>query len=549
MPPSWEVDEASDYEGEVVSEASSSETVGEKLHGEIPPSMWCVTRADLRALRRAVRQSVRDGSVYPTARDNFSTSDTTIGPSLYTVVEQYIKPSTESSGASWALGRHPRGLACDVFVTHAWAEGLYEFVDKVLASWPIGARSAWICALSMPQHLNIAELLEMPKKSPFEEALASAMHILVVPNRSCSVYARLWCVYEAFLAQQQGKLVRMAIRRDSRGLALAALGVAVSCAVGAALGVVEGHCRDELPSLYLFLWVLLAVSLLVGGQHVRRAIHLAGCAICVYFLASPGHNVHRLHDLGYFLVAELDRVRLAAFEVEAENLKRGFERSARHARCTKAEDESAIWGEIGSATDEVDHVIDVLIRATQASPLWTALSEQGLDITCAGFTPWACPSYLLGVIVIHTAQAIAKARDGEAVCMTCVTLAAQAFGGLLLVVLSSDRRAFCVFVFEKMTMLYFCLHACVSVSLALLQHRGDLQDGIFKRAKLVFICVTLLLAAIPPVILVRAPLVGPGLVQLFLRRVRLSPPSCPWPHWLYSSSARSFRQDPANSQA
>ena len=33
---------------------------------------------------------------------------------------------------------NPEGLQCDIFVTHAWAEGVFEFVDKVLRAWPAG---------------------------------------------------------------------------------------------------------------------------------------------------------------------------------------------------------------------------------------------------------------------------------------------------------------------------------------------------------------------------------------------------------------------------
>lgn len=65
-----------------------------------------------------------------------------VGPNFYTVVEDFIKPATHESKASWALSRHPGGLDCDLFVTHAWVEGVYEFIDKVLDSWPWGARRA-----------------------------------------------------------------------------------------------------------------------------------------------------------------------------------------------------------------------------------------------------------------------------------------------------------------------------------------------------------------------------------------------------------------------
>ena len=36
-------------------------------------------------------------------------------------------------------------------------QGVFEFIVKVLYSWPQGAQSAWMCTLSMPQHLDIKE--------------------------------------------------------------------------------------------------------------------------------------------------------------------------------------------------------------------------------------------------------------------------------------------------------------------------------------------------------------------------------------------------------
>ena len=87
----------------------------------------------------------------------------------------------------------------DLFITHCWVEGVYEFLDKVLASWPLMAKAAYICFLSNPQNLDIGELIASPEESPFAKALHVAHHILVVPNRSASIYSRIWCVYEAGL--------------------------------------------------------------------------------------------------------------------------------------------------------------------------------------------------------------------------------------------------------------------------------------------------------------------------------------------------------------
>lgn len=59
------------------------------------------------------------------------TQDRRFGPTIYTVTDQLVKPITaQAGGMSWALMRHPKGKMCDVFITHAWQEGIFEFVDK-----------------------------------------------------------------------------------------------------------------------------------------------------------------------------------------------------------------------------------------------------------------------------------------------------------------------------------------------------------------------------------------------------------------------------------
>lgn len=143
--------------------------------------------------------------------------DRRYGPTIYTITDQLVKPITaQAGGMSWALMRHPEGLKCDLFITHAWQEGIFEFIDKVLASWPRGLKHAWCCMLGLPQNLDISELIATPSSSPFAHALAFAPCMLVVPNHTGSIYTRLWCVYEAFLAYQWDKVVITARNRCSR---------------------------------------------------------------------------------------------------------------------------------------------------------------------------------------------------------------------------------------------------------------------------------------------------------------------------------------------
>lgn len=103
-------------------------------------------------------------------------------------------------------------LKCDLFISHAWKEGFYEFIDKVLASWPPGATGAWICAYANPQNLDIGNLIAHPKDSPFALALKEADYVMVVANRQLSIYSRMWCGYEAYLAYDQNKYIFTAWR-------------------------------------------------------------------------------------------------------------------------------------------------------------------------------------------------------------------------------------------------------------------------------------------------------------------------------------------------
>ncbi|CAK9031512.1 unnamed protein product [Durusdinium trenchii] len=188
---------------------------GAQLHAQVSMDRWCISLEDLKQFKRLVCQAVAAGRICPTETDPFDPTDYSIGPSMYTVTEQYIKSVTAAAGnVSWALMKNPDGLPCDVFITHAWAEGIYEFVDRVVQSWPRGGRAAYVCFLSNPQNMDIADLISTPEESPFAKALDSCRHVLAVPNRRCSIYSRLWCVYEAFLAYSWNKPITNATSHD-----------------------------------------------------------------------------------------------------------------------------------------------------------------------------------------------------------------------------------------------------------------------------------------------------------------------------------------------
>ena len=175
-----------------------------ELHETLHPARWCITFADLKFFQSEIRRAIQEGQTF---QENFGE----YGPSIYSVNEHYIKPVTAAAGKmSWALMMNPEGLDCDLFITHAWQEDVFEFTEKVLTSWPWRANHAWCCMLANPQNLDIGALLQSPSSSPFALALQSSKYMLVVPNRHNSVYTRLWCGYEAYLAFQSNKIIRTA---------------------------------------------------------------------------------------------------------------------------------------------------------------------------------------------------------------------------------------------------------------------------------------------------------------------------------------------------
>lgn len=188
-----------------------SQRSGYAAHECVPASHWCVMKADLYVLRSKVREYVAQGFIMPSEFDPFDPDDDAYGPCIHTVVQLMIRPiCAMKGGRSWALLHYPEGLKCDLFISHSWSEGVYEFLDKVLHSWPLFAKHAYCCMLANPQTLDIGDMIASPSTSPFAQALASATYVMVVPNHVCSVYTRSWCTYEAFLACRWEKSLRVA---------------------------------------------------------------------------------------------------------------------------------------------------------------------------------------------------------------------------------------------------------------------------------------------------------------------------------------------------
>ncbi|CAE7203499.1 unnamed protein product [Symbiodinium necroappetens] len=449
---------------------------GEALHRLVPPDRWCVTREDFSHLHQLILDALEAGWVAPSAADPFDKSDGTIGPSIYTLTDQLIKPITLAAGGmSWSLMRHPGGLACDVFVTHAWQEGIFEFTRQLLNSWPFDARNAWCCMLANPQNLNIERLISEPKSSPFALALISAKYVLVVPNEHESVYARLWCVYEAFLAFEHEKIILTATMPYHRRKLQAASTAVFSFGVGFCVGRRTSCCEyHSTPARWLttIFCCLFFISNCVSSPLCRRIAHLVNAGLAGFFMAVSLVPLQLLHfphkqvsafvtawtlfwcSMGVCLtVAEVDRVNRQATEASEMSLEAGYSGSSCFARCSWEDDALRIWREIGARSSVVDATIGVLLRAGMSTASLRRASAAGIDVKHAVDADHATLMYFVSFHVARlvTCTLVLDSPTGWAV--TLFWLGAILGTVLTYVRSQKDGRAFICKVAKKVLML------------------------------------------------------------------------------------------------
>jgi len=195
------------------------------LHHEISGEFWGITMPGFENFMgkvHSMKADLKNESAYPYSQDLFD--DDTIGPSMYQINDQVIKPLTRDGsldfpGVSWALKCKPSGQLTTIFVTHAWIEGVWEFERNLREAWPVGKgpngeeHAAYICFLSNPQNLDIGSLLEEVETSPFKLALSgmpSPGLFIVSANQACPLHERIWCVAEMFWASEQGRPIVLA---------------------------------------------------------------------------------------------------------------------------------------------------------------------------------------------------------------------------------------------------------------------------------------------------------------------------------------------------
>ncbi|CAE7247571.1 unnamed protein product [Symbiodinium necroappetens] len=517
------------------------------LHESVPPDRWCITRSDLKYLGQEVRKAIQSGEIRPPddGSDDFQASDTRYGPSIYTVNKQHIMPVTERFGkVSWALLQHPDGLDCDLFISHAWQEGVFEFLSKVLHSWPADARHAWCCMLANPQNLDIGSLLQSPISSPFALALKASTYVLVVPNHHCSIYTRLWCGYEAFRAHEEGKTIFVARAPTGKKKMVVVLWTTLAGLLGFLLGIFSWH----LHGLYLCVMTAAAFgSVCMEHQACRRILNLTGAFMCGTLLYRwkvivPLHGLTRhlalipdaaqhlllVSGILFFNLLEVDRIIGQSQIDEAKQLSHGYQGSIEDATCSEAADTMRIFQEIGERTGDVDYAIHVLLGAGMSTPTLRTVARAGVDISGAGYTEMAFPCLDLGPFLIHSVSLVLTSvpvyrlqqcyRWIPCLLSTCARL-------ILLISLwrsANDERCFILKMMAKMIAMYVGLTFPLVVIFQIASSRNEWS--FFGITVFIMIVHSIMVgsACLGMQRLATLPLAGPCMLQLFLGRGRCS---------------------------
>ncbi|CAE7374945.1 unnamed protein product [Symbiodinium sp. CCMP2456] len=430
------------------------------LHRRVPPEKWCITRAEFQAFVRDVRRLWRQGRIPDSAEEQTSLRESD-GPNLYQVNEHYVKPLTLAAGGmSYALMKHPEGLLCQVFISHAWAECLFELGDLALRTWPRlqGLRNMYCCLLANPQNLDISALLSgPPEESPFARAIQTASHVLVIPNDTVSIYTRLWCVYEAYLGTCWHKTCIMPARPKRSAQCKSAIRtILVPSIIGLVLGLtwlllIYHHCCrtcsrcfvDPVLSACVGLTLLCFIGSLLMEFAPRplrmwvkcvliRIVHILVICVCAA-VAIPysvllewknsvwNHVFERLIPIALCLFNVWRAAQLSLHRLEDVELRRQASllaiQTLEDATCSDPHDEAQIRQAIQGFEAEVDVTIRVLMQSGAYNDALREAYEQGEDISGEGNSDLIVKTGLVSLIWLLSTLDSAGFLDSYLVCL------------------------------------------------------------------------------------------------------------------------------------
>ena len=406
------------------------------LHRRVPPERWCITRAEFDEFVEEVffcwhANEIPENPQHP----NPLHWNAHHGPNLYDVNTHVVKPRTRAAGGmSYALMKHPNGLACEFFVSHSWHGGIFHLKRGVNRGWPQihQRRNLYCCLLANPQNLDLDEFLGGDlTETAFALALQKASHLLVVPNPSVGVYSRLWCVYEAYLGVKWNKIYLLPVkphRAETCKCWSKNVGIPMLC--GILLGIplfflfrrIGPSALGGLPNWVAFVYRILTViaQLLVlpflekpWTLRMMTCLTATGCAFLLvdiswdYYdirfnsrLAENDESRREFYNViadicnyGWFLQLTIVNAIVATVLVLLKIQKTGFDRqrdmmqfeSLNLAHCSNPRDEQRIRDAIAGAEDEVETVIGLLLRAGAYTENLRRLWDAGLEIDREGF--------------------------------------------------------------------------------------------------------------------------------------------------------------------
>eukprot|EP00928_Gymnodinium_smaydae_P012191 TRINITY_DN14433_c0_g1_i1.p1 TRINITY_DN14433_c0_g1~~TRINITY_DN14433_c0_g1_i1.p1 ORF type:complete len:1047 (+),score=112.79 TRINITY_DN14433_c0_g1_i1:71-3142(+) len=125
---------------------------------------------------------------------------------LYNVADWLIRPSTQRFPCSFVelISRDPRLQMPRWFCSHFWGDPIVEFTDCIeehTKQHNLPHDSAyWICSYANNQHELGSDVSSNPLNSSFYRAMQICVGVLLILDKKCTPFQRIWCCFEEFMA-------------------------------------------------------------------------------------------------------------------------------------------------------------------------------------------------------------------------------------------------------------------------------------------------------------------------------------------------------------
>lgn len=205
-----------------------------------------ITVYQLSAIKKFIQDRANDKGRLVGWYDNFSKDNPALyakSVNLYQVARWIIYPLTERDRSSYieAVSTDAELQKPSWFVSHWWGEAVLQFIDCVVNHQNVRTLSHnaayWVCAYANNQHELGKELGNDPMASSFLKAMARSAGVLLILDKDCTAFTRVWCCFE------EG-VVTLAARNK-----LKTSGIQGERATLAALAHRDGKCGRRKPLL------------------------------------------------------------------------------------------------------------------------------------------------------------------------------------------------------------------------------------------------------------------------------------------------------------